>query len=124
LRSWSPAVFIGYNSLDFDEPLLRQAFFQTLKPVYLTNTNRNTRADVVRLVQAASVHAPDSIIVPASASGRPTRRLDTIAPANGFNHENAHDALADVEATIFMSSRPIHSDCRVEVLEFDTGIGG
>jgi hypothetical protein len=22
------------------------------------------------------------------------------------------------------SSRPIHSDCRVEVLEFDTGIGG
>src|SRR5438045_2536712 len=28
LRSWSPAVFIGYNSLDFDEPLLRQAFFQ------------------------------------------------------------------------------------------------
>jgi hypothetical protein len=21
-------------------------------------------------------------------------------------------------------SRPIHSDCRVEVLEFDTGIGG
>jgi uncharacterized protein YjbJ (UPF0337 family) len=22
------------------------------------------------------------------------------------------------------ASRPIHSDCRVEVLEFDTGIGG
>jgi exodeoxyribonuclease-1 len=25
------------------------------------------------------------------------------APANGFNHANAHDALADVEATIFMT---------------------
>src|SRR5262245_19553584 len=45
LRSWSPAVFLGYNSLGFDEVLLRQAFYQNLKPVYLTNTNRNKRAD-------------------------------------------------------------------------------
>ena len=64
LEPWSPAVFIGYNSLSFDETLLRQAFFQNLKPIYLTNTNCNTRADVLRLVQAASVYAPDSIIVP------------------------------------------------------------
>jgi exodeoxyribonuclease-1 len=103
LREWSPATFIGYNSLDFDEVLLRQAFYQNLKPVYLTNTNRNTRADALRLVQAASVHAPDSIIVPVTEDGRPTRRLDAIAPANGFNQHNAHDALGDVEATIFMA---------------------
>jgi exodeoxyribonuclease-1 len=32
-----------------------------------------------------------------------TRRLDAIAPANGFNRHNAHDALGDVEATIFMA---------------------
>ena len=30
LRKWSPAIFIGYNTLSFDEPLLRQAFYQTL----------------------------------------------------------------------------------------------
>jgi exodeoxyribonuclease-1 len=29
--------------------------------------------------------------------------LDAIAPANGFDHENAHEAVADVEATIFMA---------------------
>src|SRR5258708_411795 len=92
LRSWSPAVFIGYNSLNFDETLLRQAFYQNLKPTYLTNTNRNTRADVLRLVQAACVYAPNSIIVPTAESGRPTLRLDALAPANGFNHANAHDA--------------------------------
>jgi exodeoxyribonuclease-1 len=74
LRSWSPAVFIGYNSLSFDETLLRQAFYQNLNPVYLTNTNHNSRADVLRLVQAASVYAPDSIIVPTAESGKPTRR--------------------------------------------------
>jgi exodeoxyribonuclease-1 len=58
---------------------------------------------VLRLVQAASVYAPDSIVVPTADSGKPTRRLDVIAPANGFNQHNAHDALGDVEATIFVA---------------------
>jgi exodeoxyribonuclease I len=103
MRSWSPAVFIGYNSLNFDETLLRQAFYQNLKPIYLTNTSRNARAHALRLVQAASVYAPNSIIVPTADSGRPTLKLDALAPANGFNHANAHDALGDVEATIFIA---------------------
>jgi exodeoxyribonuclease-1 len=103
LRSWSPAVFVGYNSLAFDEPLLRQAFYQNLKPVYLSNTKGNTRADIYRAVQAASIYAPNSIVVPLTAAGSQTRRLDAIAPANGFEHENAHEAVADVEATIFMA---------------------
>ncbi len=32
LIEWSPAVFIGNNSIAFDEELLRQALFQTLHP--------------------------------------------------------------------------------------------
>lgn len=103
LRSWSPAVFIGYNSLSFDEVLLRQTFFQNLKPIYLTNTNRNTRADILRLIQAANIYAPASIAVPVTEEGRLTRRLEAIAPANGFNRHNAHDALGDVEATLHMA---------------------
>ena len=104
LERWSPATFIGYNTLEFDERLLRQAFYQNLKPVYLTNTNRNRRADILKLVDSAIVFAPDSITVPLNQKGRPTRRLDAIAPANGFSHDNAHDALADVEATIYMAN--------------------
>jgi exodeoxyribonuclease-1 len=103
LREWSPAIFIGYNTLSFDEPLLRQAFYQTLQPVYLTNTNGNQRADVLRLSQATAALAPNAMVVPISGKGKPTLRLDTLAPANGFAHENAHDALADVEATIYMA---------------------
>ena len=103
LRSWSPAVFIGYNSLAFDEALLRQTFFQNLKPIYLTNTHRNVRADTLRLIQAANVDTPGSVTVPVAEDGRLTRRLETIAPANGFNQYNAHDALRDVEATIYMA---------------------
>ncbi|SDD61900.1 exonuclease domain-containing protein [Ruegeria marina] len=103
VREWSPAIFIGYNTLAFDEPLLRQAFYQTLQPIYLTNTNGNQRADVLRLAQATAALAPNAITVPINHNERPTLKLDMLAPANGFAHENAHDALADVEATIFMA---------------------
>lgn len=103
LHEWSPAIFTGYNTLSFDEPFLRQAFYQTLQPVYLTNTGGNQRADVLRLAQATATLAPNAMAVPISAKGKPTLRLDTLAPANGFAHENAHDALADVEATIYMA---------------------
>ena len=43
---WSPAIFVGWNSIKFDEDLLRQALFQNLRPPYLTNTHGNQRADI------------------------------------------------------------------------------
>ena len=102
LLEWSPAVFIGYNSIAFDEDLLRFSFYKTLHPPYLTNTNGNTRSDVMRMVQAAHLFSPGSINIPNGVNGKPSFKLDRLAPANGFAHKNAHDALADVEATIFM----------------------
>ena len=54
LRKWSPACFVGYNSLAFDEPILRQAFYQTLRPIFLTNTGGNTRVH-------DNVQGPDQI---------------------------------------------------------------
>lgn len=103
LESWSPAVFVGYNTMQFDERLLRQSFYQNLLPVYMTNTNQNRRADILKLVDAAIVFAPNSVAVPLNEKGRATRKLDMVAPANGFEHDNAHDALADVEATIHVA---------------------
>jgi exodeoxyribonuclease-1 len=102
LSSWSPAVFAGYNSVGFDEHLLRQAFYKTLHPPYLTNTSGNSRADAMRVIQAASVFAPDAILLPATETVEKSFRLDHVAPTNGFDHENAHDAMADVEATIHL----------------------
>jgi len=29
--------------------------------------------------------------------------LDKLAPANSYNHDQAHEAMADVEATIYMA---------------------
>ncbi|MGE0279260.1 MAG: exonuclease domain-containing protein [Rhizobiaceae bacterium] len=103
LMSWSPAVFVGYNSIDFDEDLLRQALFQTLHSAYLTNTNGNARGDVMRFANAVASYYPDAIAVPEDEKGRKTFKLERLAPANGFQHDNAHEAMSDVRATIFMA---------------------
>lgn len=103
LTEWSPAVFAGYNSLEFDEDLLRQAFYQSLLPVYLTNTDGSSRLDIMRLTLAVNEFAPGHLAIPVRDDGVPTFKLDRLAPANGFLHPNAHDAMADVEATIFLA---------------------
>ncbi len=106
IREWigarSPAMIIGHNSIKFDESFLRQAFYQTLHPVYLTNTNGNCRGDTMRMAQAASIFAPSKISVPLSDKGKPTFRLGPLTRANNieFDEDDAHDALADVKATV------------------------
>jgi exodeoxyribonuclease-1 len=103
LSDWSPSVFVGFNSISFDENLLRQAFYQTLQPIYLTNTGGNTRADMLRIAHAVGAYAPNAIAIPLENSGKQVFKLDQLSPANGFDHENAHDAMGDVEATIHLA---------------------
>jgi exodeoxyribonuclease-1 len=103
LLAWRPALFIGYNSLEFDEHLLRQALYQTLHVPYLTNTDGNCRADVLRAVRASVLFAPGALMIPSNDEGNPSFKLDKVAPANGFDHTLAHDALGDVYATIHLS---------------------
>lgn len=64
LASWSPALFLGWNSIKFDEELLRQAFYKTLHNPYLTNTANNTRTDALRIVQACDLFAPEALVIP------------------------------------------------------------
>jgi len=102
LDDWSPAIFIGHNSLGFDEHLLRQALYKTLHAPYLTNTNGNCRTDSLRIVQAVARFSPETLEIPVDDRGKQVFKLDRLAPANGFNHTAAHDAMGDVEATIHL----------------------
>jgi exodeoxyribonuclease-1 len=102
LDSWSPAIFVGHNSLGFDEYLVRQALYKTLHPPFLTNTNGNCRSDSMRMIQALSLYSPGTLAIPVNNKGKPVFKLDQLAPANGFDHSNAHEAMADVEATIHL----------------------
>jgi exodeoxyribonuclease-1 len=103
LTQWSPATFIGYNSVRFDEQLLQQAFYQNLKPIYLTNTDGNARQDVLPLIRAANCVSPGAFSIPTKEDGKPSFKLDRVAPANGFGDHDAHDALGDVLATIHLA---------------------
>ncbi len=102
LTAWSPGIFIGHNSIGFDEHLLRQAFYKTLHHPFLTNTNGNCRSCSLRMIQAVARFAPEALAVPVDQCFRQVFKLDRLAPANGFNHGAAHDAVADVEATIHL----------------------
>jgi exodeoxyribonuclease-1 len=125
LAEWSPAIFVGYNSMNFDEHLLRQALFRTLHAPYLTNSDGNNRADALTLVQAASQFAPDCLTIPVNHKGNAIFKLDHVAPANGFAHDNAHDALADVEATIYLARcvRDEAPECWSRFLRFSSKAG-
>jgi exodeoxyribonuclease-1 len=100
LSSWSPSVFLGFNSISFDEEFLRQAFYQGLHPVFLTNTNRNARADVLNLMRAAGTLHPSVIRPGVGADGADVYRLGPLAAANGIAPGKAHDAAHDVDATL------------------------
>ena len=103
LLEWQPALYIGHNSLRFDQVLLRSAFYKNLLPPYLTNLSGSGRIDTLNMVQWAHKYEPSSIAVPTRPDGRPAFKLEQLAPANGFNHAHAHDAISDVEATIHMA---------------------
>ena len=103
LLDWSPAIVTGYNIFGFDEKYLRGLFYQNLYPPYLSQTNGNARIDILPLVQAAEHLYPDALIYPLNEKGRTSKKLEDIAPANGFQNHKAHDALGDVEATIFVA---------------------
>ena len=81
LTEWSPAIFIGHNSLGFDEKLLRQAFYKTLHPLYLTNTNGSCRTDTLRMIQAVALFAPNALSIPIGDRGKQVFKLDRLAPA-------------------------------------------
>ncbi len=100
LVSWSPAIFLGYNSIRFDEEFLRQALYQTLHPPYLTSLHGNGRNDIMSLALACSASDNGALRVPLNESGNASFRLHDLAAANGITALKAHDALSDTETAI------------------------
>jgi exodeoxyribonuclease-1 len=84
----------------FDEAMLRQAYYQSLLPVYQTNTNGNGRADVMRMAQVLAACVPNAIAVPIEGKCKRTFKLELVASANNIRLDNAHEALADAKATL------------------------
>ena len=92
---------LGYNSLRFDDEFTRFGLYRNLFDVYAREwQGGNSRWDLIDLVRTAAAIRPGGINWPRNEAGELVLKLDRLAPANGIEHADAHDALADVRATI------------------------
>jgi len=99
-KEWKNSIFIGYNSINFDEEFLRRTLFKNLEYPYLTNTNGNERGDLFSLARASHLYYPNCIKTPISDKNNPVFKLEKLAPMNDIKHDEAHSAMGDVLATI------------------------
>ncbi len=99
-KEWKNSVFIGYNSINFDEEFLRRTLFKNLEYPYLTNTNGSERGDLFSLARACHLYYPNSIKTPISDKNNPVFKLEKLAPMNNIKHNEAHSAMGDVLATV------------------------
>ena len=97
---WSPATFIGYNSIKFDEEVIRNAFFKNLFDPYLTVKNDNTRVDLLDITRIANYLYPDKIKSSLNKKGSAVMKLESIANTNGIKNFTAHDAMGDTYASL------------------------
>ncbi len=95
---------VGYNSLRFDDEVSRYLFYRNFHDPYAREwQNGNSRWDLIDVLRMARSLRPEGIEWPVSEDGYPSLRLEDLSAANGLAHENAHDALSDVYATIAMA---------------------
>ncbi|MCK5829730.1 MAG: exodeoxyribonuclease I [Methylococcales bacterium] len=92
---------VGYNTIRFDEEFSRNIFYRNFfDPYEYSWKNGNSRWDIIDLVRATYALRPEGIVWPKNELGLPSFRLELLTQANGISHENAHDAISDVYATI------------------------
>jgi exodeoxyribonuclease-1 len=99
-KSWGSAIYLGYNTISFDEEFLRKSLFKSLFDPYLTINNGNKRTDLLNILRANHAYYPDSIKIPVNEKGKLVFKLDQVAPLNGITDFSAHDAIGDSIATI------------------------
>jgi len=94
---------VGFNNLRFDDEFIRYGFYRHLIDPYAREWRfGNSRWDLIDLMRAAAALRPDGLNWPVE-DGRPVFRLEALSAANGVEHANVHDALADIRATLALA---------------------
>ena len=97
---------VGYNSIRFDDEVTRFTLWRNLHDPYAREwQNGNSRWDLLDVVRAFWALSPHGLEWPQRDDGLTSFRLEDLTAANGIEHGAAHDALADVIATIEMAKR-------------------
>ena len=99
-REWSPATFMGFSSVSFDDEILRREFFKSLRKPYLINTEGNSRHDALNMIKAAFAIDENVLKTELNPKGNKSMKLESLGRLNGFESSGAHSALFDTELTV------------------------
>ncbi|WP_105685514.1 exodeoxyribonuclease I [Cronobacter dublinensis] len=95
---------VGYNNVRFDDEVTRNIFYRNFYDPYAWSWQHdNSRWDLLDVMRACYALRPEGIVWPENSDALPSFRLEHLTVANGIEHANAHDAMADVHATIAMA---------------------
>jgi exodeoxyribonuclease-1 len=91
----------GYNTIRFDDEFVRALFYRNFYDPYRREYEHgNARWDIIDLLRMCRDLRPEGIEWVTDEEGKPSFRLEELTRANGIAHVDAHDALADVRATV------------------------
>ena len=99
-QKWSPAIFLGWSNIGFDDEMIRNEFFRGLRYPYITNATPNKRHDGLNIARGA--HAVDESVLKTEINekGNAVMKLESLARMNGFESSGAHSALFDAELVV------------------------
>ncbi|MDG3088022.1 exodeoxyribonuclease I [Vibrio hannami] len=97
---------LGYNSIRFDDEVTRYTLYRNFFDPYAWSwQNGNSRWDLLDVMRTCYALRPEGINWPTKEDGTPSFKLEQLSVENGIEHENAHDAMADVIATIELAKK-------------------
>jgi exodeoxyribonuclease-1 len=111
---------VGYNSIGFDDEVTRNTLYRNFFDPYAREwQNGNSRWDIMNLMRFTALVAPETLTWPLKEDGMRSFRLEELCAANGIIHENAHDALSDVRATIGIAKKVKDAQPRIYQYFYD-----
>lgn len=94
-------IFVGFNSIRFDDEFMRFLHYRNFYDAYEWQwTDSRSRWDLLDVARMTRALRPEGINWPFDSKGAPTNRLEYLTSVNKLGHDNAHDALSDVNASI------------------------
>ena len=98
-KKWSPAIFLGWSNIGFDDEMIRKEFFKGIRYPYITNAAPNKRHDGINIARAAYAIDQTVLNTEINEKNNPVFKLESLARMQGLDSSDAHSALADAEMT-------------------------
>lgn len=97
-------IFVGFNNIRFDDEFIRflnyRNFYDAYEWHWADGKSRWDLLDVVRMTRALR---PEGIKWPMDSKGQASNQLTLLSSINNLPHDNAHDALSDVMASLHLA---------------------